>query len=348
MKPIYDICKTYHENVKEGPFFSDEMPKRIHVNPRDFLGFTINSPIGVPAGPLLNSKWIALAANLGFDVLTYKTIRSSFHPGHPLPNVVYVTRQENQAQTIDMPNSLEDLSITNSFGMPSMSADFLMEDIHRANSLLNPGQIMIVSIVGSTDKGLRLLDDFVKTAQIAKDAGAKIIEANFSCPNVKTTEGSLYTCAETVFEFSKKIAHAIHPIPLLIKIGDLSSKEALRRVCLSAARAGCRGIAGLNSISMEIVNQNGAFALGSSRKTGGICGSAIRKDALKFMENATAIRREEKLDLVLLGCGGLMIPDHLSWMLDAGADIAMSATAMMWDPYLAIKFQRKTNAVACH
>ena len=91
MPPIYDIFKTYLENANHGPFFSGEIPKFEKVaKPVDFLGFKLNSPLGVPAGPLLNSKWIALAARLGFDLPTYKTIRSFSHLGHPLPNIVFV------------------------------------------------------------------------------------------------------------------------------------------------------------------------------------------------------------------------------------------------------------------
>ena len=99
--PIYDIHKTYTENAEQGPFFSGAIPKRHPVKPVDFLGFEINSPIGVPAGPLLNARWIALAAKLGYDVPTYKTIRSYAHPRHALPNVVYVKPvAENKAVAI--------------------------------------------------------------------------------------------------------------------------------------------------------------------------------------------------------------------------------------------------------
>src|SRR5271155_2743976 len=93
MLPIYDKNKTYLENAEEGPFFSGEIPELLPAKePIDFLGFRLNSPLGVPAGPLLNSKWIALAAKLGFDLPTYKTIRSFQYLGHPLPNILFVDR----------------------------------------------------------------------------------------------------------------------------------------------------------------------------------------------------------------------------------------------------------------
>lgn len=341
MMPIYDIFKTYHENAADGPFFSDEItPYEPIVNPVDFLGFRLNSPLGVPAGPLLNSKWIELAAKLGFDLPVYKTIRSFPHPGHPLPNIVFVDRiSKTRAKKIDQPESLLDLSITNCFGMPSMSPEFLMQDIEKANRSLKTGQVMIVSVVGTPNRGVSFLDDFVRTAELAVDAGAKIIEANFSCPNVDKAEGLLYTNSETVYEYVKKIAAAIHPISLLIKVGAFRNREEMRAIFVAAARAGCAGIAGLNSVSMEVVDDQGKPALDPLRKTSGVCGSTIREEALQFMRDAVEIKTQEKLDLVLLGCGGLMHPEHLREMLDAGAAIAMSATGMMWDPFLAKKYR---------
>ncbi len=342
---IYDISKTYFENGVQGPIFSGEIPKyKAIVNPVDFLGFKLNSPLGVPAGPLLNSQWIALAAKLGFDLPTYKTIRSFPHPGHLLPNIVFVERlSQFKARKIERPANLANLSITNSFGMPSMSPEYLMQDIEKANASLAKGQAMIVSVVGTPNQGISLLNDFVRTAQLARAAGAKIIEANFSCPNVDKAEGALYMNSEMVYEYVKKIAFAIRPVPLLIKVGPFSSRIEMRSVFLAAQRAGCAGISGLNSVSMEVTEIHGGPALDSKRKTSGVCGDAIRNDALRFMQDAAAIKKSEKLDLVLLGCGGLMLPEHFVMMLDAGASIAMSATGMMWDPLLAQRYRDYVN-----
>jgi dihydroorotate dehydrogenase (NAD+) catalytic subunit len=96
--------------------------------------------------------------------------------------------------------------VTNSFGMPSRDREFLKEDIPRANSLLREGQVMIVSVVGTPssstcgssptttpqDSYTEFVRDFVDTALFAKNCGAQIIEANFSCPNVATGEGSIF------------------------------------------------------------------------------------------------------------------------------------------------------------
>lgn len=334
MKPIYDIHKTYAENVAEGPFFSGTIPKRpLSKKTYNFLGHSVRSLVGVPAGPLLTSKWIALAAKLGFDIPTYKTIRSYAHPSHPLPNVTFVNGQGKQ---IAKPGS--ELTITNSFGMPSQSPEFLLQDIERANRSLEKGQVMIVSVVGTPNRGMSFLDDFVRTAILAKEGGAKIIEANFSCPNVEKADGILYMSPETVHEYTQKIVKAIHPTPFLIKVGVFPSAHLMKSVFLAAARGGCAGICGINSVSMQVEPP-----LDKERKTSGVCGGAIRDQALSFIRDASQIIRQEKLGLTLLGCGGIMLPEHFEEFFDAGAQVAMSATGMMWDPYLAVSFHEKTN-----
>lgn len=344
MKPIYDISKTYLENAEEGPFFHAKIPHRPKSKtPVDFLGHTLASPLGVPAGPLLNSKWVSLAAKLGFDLLVYKTIRSFAHPGHQLPNMIYVEPTgPHTARPIEEPSS-EELTVTNSFGMPSRSPDYLLADIDAAKRSLGKEQLLIVSIVGTPNQGMSFLDDFVRTALFAKAAGAPVIEANFSCPNVDRSEGSLYTSPETVREYASAIAKAIHPIPLILKVGEIPDAKLLKQVLHSAALGGAKGICGLNSVSMKILDRHGKPALGQGRELSGVCGAAIRDRALHFVRTASNIIQKDRLDLTLLGCGGITAPEHFDLFLEAGALIAMSATGMMWDPLIAMRYHATSH-----
>ena len=93
------------------------------------------SPIGVPAGPLLNGRWVLFAAEMGFDIVTYKTIRSKPHPAHPLPNMIYVETkgslnlsraQETLIQAQLPPKDMTSLAVTNSFGIPSKDTTILL------------------------------------------------------------------------------------------------------------------------------------------------------------------------------------------------------------------------------
>lgn len=355
--PLYDINKTYLQNAEEGPFFSGTIPDRPKLDPIDFLGFKVNSPIGIPAGPLLNSRWTSLAAKLGYDILCYKTIRSFDYPGHPLPNIIFVEsenqlipdRLPSELYMLDhSPNDLNKIGITNSFGMPSRSPSYLYNDIPKANAELQSGQLVIVSIVGTPpqqEQKRDFVDDFVATARLAKECGAKAIEANFSCPNVTTGEGCVYYNPEAVLQITSRLVTVLQDVPLIIKVGIFPTTAMMKQTFYAAAKGGARAVSGINTISMKVVDAHGKPALGSGRLTSGICGSPIRETALGFIRQAREINDKGKLGLSIIGTGGAMLPEHLEEFLNAGADVAMTATGMMWDPYLAMRYHQKTRKI---
>lgn len=344
--PLYDINKSYADNLRDGPCFNQEafqsFPKRERLPEDawiDFLGYRIASPLGVPAGPLLNSSWIALAAKLGFDVVAYKTIRCHAYAGHPLPNVIFVERDPNDpkiARQRPQPGSVEKISITNSFGIPSMPPEYLQQDIAKARSLLHAGQLLVVSVFGTAG------EDFVHAALLAKEAGAHVIEANFSCPNLASKEKTA-SCSSShnFFNIASLIVKAVSPIPVLIKMECYENSDSFRDVLIGLAKAGVRGVCGINSVSMKIVDAHQRPALGVGRETGGVCGELIRPAAQNFVATADKIIRTERLDLELVGGGGIMLPHHFDEFLQAGAKVVTTATGMMWDPYLAIKWHNK-------
>lgn len=351
--PIYDIAKSYLENLEEGPFFEGPLPQR-ELPPEeewiDFLGHQIASPLGVPAGPLLNARWTTMAAQLGFDLVTYKTIRSRPKEAHSLPNMVYVDAkgmltpdryQEALPQTDTPPLDVGLLAATNSFGIPSMGRDYLIEDIARAKQGLAKGQALIVSVVGTPRPGEDFANDFALAAKIALDGGATLIEANLSCPNVNSCEGSIFTDPTSVETICRKVKKEIGSIPLIIKVGVFPDQPLLREVMVTAARAGVEAICGINTISMKIVNSNGSAALGESRLKAGVCGGPIHQAALTFVNQASKINAQEKLGMTIMATGGVTLPEHFDNFLEAGAEIAMTAVGMMWDPYLATRYHRR-------
>ncbi len=346
------MAKSYLENATQGPFFKGEIPQRSFSSKEtwvDFLGYQVASPIGVPAGPLLNSNWVIFAAQMGFDIVTYKTIRSKPHPAHPLPNMVYVdfnrplTREDEKKiikKRAAEPTDIESLSATNSFGIPSFDSEFLLADIAKARGALSPGQVLIVSVVGTPREGEDFENDFAIAAKIAADGGAQIIEADLSCPNVTTCEGSLFTNADAVYRISAQIRKATPTLPLIIKVGLFPDKESLRKTMIAAKKGGAHAICGINTISMQVVEEDGRPALGEKRLHAGVCGGLIRNAGLEFTKWLNAINREEGLGLILMATGGVTREEHFDDLFEAGADVAMSAMGMLWDPYLALRYHK--------
>lgn len=349
--PIYDIKRSYLDNANLGPFFEAKIPERVFPPPsswKDFLGFKVASTIGVPAGPLLNARWVNFAAAMGFDIVTYKTIRSKEHPAHPAPNMIYVDTKgflseeregEVLKEALKTPTSMDTLAATNSFGIPSRDPDYLVEDIALAQKGLHPGQVMIVSIVGTPREGEDFIEDFGKAALLALRGGAQIIEADFSCPNVVSCEGSIHTNPDTVYQISKLLRKVIGDhIPLVIKVGVIADLERLEKVMEAAHLAGVDAFCGINTVSMKVVKEDGTPALGANRLKSGVCGGPIRLAALEFMKKCAQICQKRDFRLVLMGTGGVTLPEHFDLFFQAGAHVAMSAVGMMWDPFLAMRY----------
>src|SRR5947199_314124 len=90
MAPTYDITQSYVFNYDRGPQFASPPPPIADGPCKEFLGRKVRSRIGISAGLLLNSKWMIGYARRGFDILTYKTVRSAHRPCYPPPNWVFV------------------------------------------------------------------------------------------------------------------------------------------------------------------------------------------------------------------------------------------------------------------
>jgi hypothetical protein len=152
----------------------------------NLLGYQVNSPIGVAAGPLLNSKWVEGYARLGFDVLTYSTVRSRFQPAHSLPNIRHVETRDQFAVAPRRPHANGSPTIAISTGTPSMDPDIWRKDMRRAKERLGPGQILIASILGTPDPGGNpesLIADYTRCAVWSAEAGADVIEVHLAAPS---------------------------------------------------------------------------------------------------------------------------------------------------------------------
>src|SRR4051812_19771860 len=91
----YDIQQSYQFNYDRGPLLDPLSSSLPETSFKTFLGFKVRSRLGIAAGLLLNSKWICAYAKLGFDLLTYKTVRSVSRPCYPPPNWVFVEDRDS-------------------------------------------------------------------------------------------------------------------------------------------------------------------------------------------------------------------------------------------------------------
>ncbi len=346
--PFYDPEKSYEENFAEGPFgaFADGIcatPSVAQGGPKDFLGVKVNSLFGIPAGPLLNSNFCKGAFEKGFDICVYKTVRSGIFPSHPFPNVLSVkvegdlTPEKAQQKLVADHDYKEPLSITNSFGVPSKDPNIWIEDVKKAISYAGPGQVLVLSFMG-TVKENQTADEFVAdyalSARQAMQTGAKILETNLSCPNIGN-EGLVCYNLDMTERVCEAIKKEVGNTPFIIKVGYYKNDEDVKRLALIAQKY-TQGISAINTIQAEIVDENGKQALpGNNRSRSGVCGASIRWAGLEMVKKLKKAREEIGGNFKIIGVGGVMNVDDYKMYMKAGADAVMSATGAMWDPYLA-------------
>lgn len=351
-QPIYDPAKTYAENFTDGPFgeFAHPIPYRNTGTPSySFLGYPVYSLFGIPAGPLINAKYVSSALAKGFDVVTYKTQRSADFEVNAFPNILYVRPEgdltlEKAAHPLvgyaTTEDPYEQLTITNSFGVPSSSPEFWVPDLKKAMSATSKGQLVIMSVVGTLQEGISADEyyaDFAKVTGLAAATGVAAIEINLSCPNV-ASEGVLCYTPSAVEEICRRAKAAAGLSRLIIKVGYYApDQQDLLETIVKQTAPYIDAIAAINTIPAPIVDESGNQALpGPNRLKSGLCGAGIKWAGLDMTRRLAAIRAKLGLRYGIVGVGGVMTPADYQQYIEAGADLVQSATGAMWNPELAI------------
>ncbi|WP_018142568.1 tRNA-dihydrouridine synthase [Alloscardovia criceti] len=361
--PFYDVSLTYEDNYARGPFgdfTADALGAQTGTTPLpetprfEFFGQKVNTPFGIPAGPLLNEHFTTAAFRAGFDIATYKTVRSRAWGCNPFPNVLSVHPvSADGSLSADSDEAIQGLladtnfaeprkiSISNSFGVPSQDPDVWQPDMKKAIDNAGSGQLLLASFQGSRTADMteeQYIQDHVTTARLVRETGAQVIEMNTSCPN----EGKgrlLCHNPELVGRITEAVKNEIGDIPLIIKLAympdDASAATMIRH---TAARHTVQGFATINTISAKLVDKQGQQALpGEGRETSGVCGAAIKKSGLDMVARMMRVQEQFGIDTsqcAVVAVGGVMSAEDYAQYRQLGARAVMSATGAMWNAHL--------------
>ena len=176
-EPFYDVSRSYEDNYEQGPFgaFAEALKDGNGADAAGttsegasegalatFLGQPVNLPFGIPAGPLLNSRFTTAAFHMGFDLATYKTVRSRAWGCNPFPNVLAVHPKSADGSLTPGSAELDEgvladtnyeqpISISNSFGVPSQSPDVWQPDMRAAIEAAGHEDVVIVAVSNADD-----------------------------------------------------------------------------------------------------------------------------------------------------------------------------------------------------
>ena len=303
-EPFYDVSRSYEDNYEQGPFgaFAEALKDGNGADAAGttsegalatFLGQPVNLPFGIPAGPLLNSRFTTAAFRMGFDLATYKTVRSRAWGCNPFPNVLAVHPKAADGSLTPGSAELDEgvladtnyetpISISNSFGVPSQSPDAWQPDMRAAIEAAGPGQVLVPSFQGSRVEGMseeEYIADHATTARLVKETGAKLMVMNTSCPN----EGhNRLLCHNPLLvgRITEAVKQEIGDIPLMVKLAYIPSDGDLELMVRSTVGHGTvQGFSTINTISAKLVAnllvKNGFQHLHAARIAGKINASFI-------------------------------------------------------------------------
>jgi dihydroorotate dehydrogenase len=347
--PAYDVLGSYRDNLTTpvGP----RLAQRPVAGGRRWrvLGRDVGFPIGVPACVLNGGEqWVRHFARNGYDVLTYKTVRSRAHEPNEQPNWVFARREtrslppgaaaEVTADPWDwVPPGAPEVSTVNSFGVPSPAPGEWMADLERSLAAVDVDQLLLVSVMGEGD-GLALADDFARTARLAQEAGATVVELNLSCPNTlhpsaPGVQPPLCLDADATVAVVEGVRRALDDrTGLVAKLSWLDGPRLSALVPRLAPLVD--GVAGINTLQSRVRRSDGAPTF-PGRELAGLSGAAVRDSALDFTRRLVALREAGGRHFDVLAMGGVTDVASFEALFALGADAVQSASGAFADPFLA-------------
>jgi len=338
--PRYDISRSYDWNYDHPP---DPRSVEVPAIPGEWslCGRQVDSPLGIPAGPLLNGAWCLYYASLGFDVITYKTVRSGARACYPLPNLQPVQCERMSGGEANVSVAQDMLgSWAVSFGMPSKSPKKWQQDVQRTRDALPREKLLVVSAVGTMQENWTiddLADDYARCGRLAVDSGADFVEINFSCPNVTTCDGQLYQQPADSGLVANRVRQAIGDVPLIVKIGHLTDERTVSEL-IQHLSSSAQAIAMTNSIATQVLDEDKSVMFDGQVR--GICGAATRQASLSQVEMFAREISSQEVPVEIIGVGGIGSAEDVREYLAAGAKATHLATSAMLDPAIALSIRR--------
>jgi dihydroorotate dehydrogenase len=337
----YRVDRSYAWNYSHAPTLP--RVRRLPPGPGGRLfDRALNSRLGIASGPLLNAKWVEGYARLGFDILTYATVRSTFTPAFTLPNIRPVENREQAAVATRRPFN-GDVTLAVSLGLPSMEPEVWRKDVRRARERIGRGQLLVVSVVGTHAPGgdrEAFIDDYARCAAWASEAGADAIEVHLAVPDpysehVQLVYDNVPLAAQILYQVRTRI-----DTPVLAKLGVFRTPRLLHETATKLA-PWVNGFVMTHGILRRVVNETGGPAFeGDGRDRAHVVGADTFPVAFRQVSELLSWRRAGAWDRAVLGAGGVTSVDRVEQFLREGADAALVATAALFDPLFATRFRQ--------
>ncbi len=206
--------------------------------------------------------------------------------------------------------------LINAMGLPNPGIDDYTEEIRYTKTLIH--QPLIVSIFGYS------AEEYATVAKKAAEAGADALELNVSCPHVKQTGSEIGQNPALLTEVVIAVKSAVK-VPVFVKLSP--NVTDIVQLASAVQKAGADAVTAVNTLRAIAIDTDTQKPVLSNIK-GGLSGPAMKPVALRCVYDI-----REKLDIPIIGCGGITDwRDAVEFFL-AGANAIQIGTAIaFWEP----------------
>lgn len=278
----------------------------------EFCGVKCENPFFLSSSVVGNNyDMVSKAFEAGWAGVAFKTI-GLFIPDEVSPRFTTLTKENTPFLGFKNIEQISDYT--------------LEENINFIKRLKNdyPSKVIVASIMGQNEA------EWTKLAELMTEAGADIIECNFSCPHM-TGEGlgsDVGQNPELVAQYTQATIKGTH-LPVLAKMTpNIGNMEIPARAAMSA---GAAGLAAINTIKSIMNVDLGSFVSApevvGKTSVGGYSGKAVKPIALRFIHDMK--KSLELQNAPISGMGGIETWKDAAEFLALGCENLQITTAVM-------------------
>lgn len=285
----------------------------------DFCGVTCENPFFLSSSVVgSNYEMVAKAFDMGWAGVAFKTI-GTFVPKEVSPRFDSLKK--------------EALPFVGFKNIEQISDHTLEENLSYIRDLKRdyPTKVFVASIMGQTE------EEWTYLAKVVTEAGADIIECNFSCPHMAANGlgSDVGQNPELVAAYTKAVRKGTN-LPILAKMTPNIGHMEIPAI--AAIQAGADGIAAINTIKSIMNVDVDTFVSGpqvvGKTSVGGYSGKAVKPIALRFIH---AMKTCEELKTTpISGMGGIETWKDAFEFLALGCENIQVTTSVMQYGYRVI------------
>ncbi len=280
----------------------------------EFCGLRFKNPFCLSASPIANTaEMVSRAFDAGWGGVVYKTLNleKDYQVIDPTPRLHALHHGDRRFI------GLQNIEMVSERPFAQNLKDIAWLKKHY------PDRVLIASIMGYSDEG------WVELASGSEEAGADMLELNFSCPQM-AVEGAGHKIGQAydMLEHFTRVIKENVSIPVMAKMTP--NITDMVPAALAAKRGGADAISAINTLrAITEVNLDTFAPMPTIQGRGsisGYSGPAVKPIALRFIAE---LAQSEELGLPVSGLGGIETWHDAVMFLLMGASNLQATTAVM-------------------